>query len=42
VGKNTVAFTLADIKAKLPGFFNFLEAQAAFARGLGKKLKGKK
>lgn len=40
--QSPLTFTLADIKAKLPGFFSFLEAQAAFVRKLGKKIKGKK
>ena len=40
--QSPLTFTLADIKAKLPWLFNFLEAQAAFIRQTGKKLKGKK
>lgn len=40
--QSPLMFTLADINAKLPRFFNFLEAQAAFIRKIGKKLKGKK
>lgn len=37
--QSPLTFTLADINAKLPHFFNFLEAQAAFIRKIGKKLK---
>ena len=37
--QSPLVFTLADIKAKLPWLFNFMEAQAAFFRGIGKKLK---
>lgn len=40
--QSPLTFTLADLNAKLPRFFNFLEAQAAFIRKIGKKLKGKK
>lgn len=40
--QSPLTFTLADLNAKLPRFFNCLEAQAAFIRKIGKKLKGKK
>ena len=37
--QSPLTFTLADIKAKLPWLFNILEAQVAFLRGIGKKIK---
>ncbi len=37
--QSPLTFTLADIKTKLPWFFNILESQAAFFRGIGKKIK---
>ena len=37
--QSPLTFTLADIKAKLPGLFTFMEVQASFLRTLGKKLK---
>lgn len=40
--QSPLTFTLADINEKMPHFFNFLEAQAAFVRKVGKKLKGGK
>lgn len=39
--QSPLVFTLADIKEKLPWLFRFWEAQAAFVRALGKRLKGK-
>ena len=40
--QSPLTFTLADIKQKLPFLFNCLESQAAFLRGIGKKIKGNK
>lgn len=40
--QSPLTFTLADMYAKLPWLFNFFEAQAAFVRKIGKKLKGGK
>jgi len=40
--QSPLLFTLADIKAKAPWLFNFLEAQCAFVRNIAKKIKGKK
>ncbi len=37
--QSPLTFTLADIKARLPGLFTFMEVQASFLRTLGKKLK---
>ena len=37
--QSPLTFTLADIKAKLPWLFNMMEAQAAFLRGIGKRLR---
>ena len=37
--QSPLTFTLADIKAKLPWLFNIMEAQAAFLRGIGKRLR---
>ena len=39
--QSPLTFTLADMKTKLPWLFRFFEAQAAFLRRLGKRLKGK-
>lgn len=39
--QSPLIFTLADIKAKLPWLFRFWEAQAAFVRKVGKKIRGK-
>lgn len=39
--QSPLTFTIADIKAKLPWLFNCMEAQSAFVRGIGKKLKRK-
>ena len=39
--QSPLVFTLADIKAKLPWLFNFMEAQFSFIRGIGKKLSSK-
>lgn len=40
--QSPLTFTLADIKAKLPRLFRFWEAQAAFVRKVGKRIKGKR
>jgi len=40
--QSPLTFTLADIKSKMPGLFNFLEGQTTFLRTIGKKIKGKK
>lgn len=37
--QSPLTFTLADIKAKLPWLFNIMEVQAAFLRGIGKRLR---
>ena len=37
--QSPLTFTLADIKAKLPGLFTFMEVQAGFVRSIAKKLK---
>ena len=37
--QSPLTFTLADIKAKLPWLFNIMEAQAAFLRSIGKRLR---
>ena len=37
--QSPLVFTLADIKAKLPGLFNLMENLMAFLRGIGKKIK---
>ncbi len=37
--QSPLTFTLADIKEKLPWLFNLMEGQAAFLRGIGKKLR---
>lgn len=40
--QSPLTFTLADLKAHCPPVFNALEAMASGARGLAKKLKGKR
>lgn len=37
--QSPIVFTVADIKAKMPWLFNFLEAQFSFFRKIGKKIK---
>lgn len=37
--QSPLTFTIADIKEKMPVLFNFLEAQTAFLRAIGKKIK---
>lgn len=39
--QSPVVFTFADIKAKLPWLFDFIEAQFAFIRKIGKKISRK-
>ena len=39
--QSPLTFTLADIKAKMPALFNFMESICAGLRGFAKKLKGK-
>lgn len=37
--QSPIVFTVADIKAKMPWLFNFMEAQFSFFRKIGKKIK---
>lgn len=37
--QSPILFTVADIKAKMPWLFNFMEAQFSFFRKIGKKIK---
>lgn len=37
--QSPIVFTVADIKAKMPWLFNFIEAQFSFFRKIGKKIK---
>lgn len=40
--QSPLVFTLAEIKMRMPGLFNFMEANMAFIRKIGKNLRGKK